>query len=68
MSKFRVHNTTSLITTVQFQVVVDSEDPQMVIGLLDLYAKDVGGEAEGTLTYDIFKDGWAIKFNLTIYS
>ena len=57
LSKSSNDNTISPITAIQIQVVVDSEDPQMAIGLLDLLAKDVGGEAEGTLTYDIVKDG-----------
>ena len=50
-------NITSPITSVRSQVLVESEDPQMTLGLVNLQAKDAEGDAAGTVTYDLVADG-----------
>ena len=52
---------TSPITAAQFQVLVDSEDDEMTIGIVDLIATDNDGDTSGTLKYYLIKDGLVIS-------
>ena len=39
------------------QVLVESEDPEMTLGVVDLLATDANAEGTPTVTYEIIKDG-----------